>query len=209
MPDKTTEALKLARANRRLLQEFLAKTAGGGGLGIGTPTPSYNLHVQITGANANIVAERISGAINYINATATYGNFGTVSASALRLVVATNWFVRFDTDFKQSWRLPGPATAGKVAWGYAAIDGTLRTIIPNATGTNRDVVTTCLITWLAEENSAGTTANGQTRVNNGGNANITVGTLTLQFAVAADGSLTVQRTAGSNTCDLVCDVLFF
>jgi hypothetical protein len=182
-------------------------------LGIGTQSPDAPIKAYRSGANAKVETERASGAINFLNSTATVGNFGTGNAFPFRLAVdaagSGGWFFRADTDFQTWWRLPNLSTAGRTTWAYAAIDGTARTIIANASGTDRDVVTTCLITWVAEENTAGTTANGATRVDNGGNANITVGALTLQFAVAANGALTIQRTAGANSCDLVCDVLFF
>jgi hypothetical protein len=58
-----------------------------GKLGIGTKTPGYPMEIVRTGANASIVVNRTDGAKNYVNATATHGNFGTVNNYPLRLVV--------------------------------------------------------------------------------------------------------------------------
>jgi len=56
-------------------------------IGIGTETPNYSVHIKRTGANVTLYAERVGDAKCYINATATYGNFGTASNHPLRLVV--------------------------------------------------------------------------------------------------------------------------
>jgi molybdopterin converting factor small subunit len=54
---------------------------------MGTGSPGYALEVERTGENAAIVAKRVSGALCYINATATAGNFGTTTNHPLRLMV--------------------------------------------------------------------------------------------------------------------------
>jgi molybdopterin converting factor small subunit len=58
-----------------------------GRIGMGTGSPGYALEVERTGENAAIVAKRVSGALCYINATATAGNFGTTTNHPLRLMV--------------------------------------------------------------------------------------------------------------------------
>jgi hypothetical protein len=69
-----------------------------GKVGIGTWSPAYALEVETTGENAAIVAERTSGALCYINATSTHGNFGTTTNHPLRLMVDNDWVLRLNTD---------------------------------------------------------------------------------------------------------------
>ena len=56
-----------------------------GNVGIGVATPIYPLTVYRSGANASVVTQRDGGAINYINATATHGTFGTVNNFPTRI----------------------------------------------------------------------------------------------------------------------------
>ncbi len=69
-----------------------------GKVGIGTWSPGYKVEIETTGENCALVLERTDGATNYINATSSYANFGSVSSHPLRLV--TNNIVRMllDTD---------------------------------------------------------------------------------------------------------------
>ena len=69
-----------------------------GNVGIGTGAPGFPLEVETTGQNATIVAERISGATCYINATTDMGNFGTTTNHALRLVTNSSWKMRINTN---------------------------------------------------------------------------------------------------------------
>ena len=56
-----------------------------GNVGIGVATPIYPLTVYRSGANASVVTQRDGGAINYINAAATHGTFGTVNNFPTRI----------------------------------------------------------------------------------------------------------------------------
>jgi hypothetical protein len=56
------------------------------------------MEMKKTGTNASIVVDRTDGATNYINATATFGNFGTVTDHPLRLVTNSFWRMRLDSD---------------------------------------------------------------------------------------------------------------
>jgi len=67
-------------------------------VGIGTGSPAYALEVERTGANAAVVCERTSGATIYMNATDTWGNFGTVSDNDLRLMTNGTAKVMIETD---------------------------------------------------------------------------------------------------------------
>ena len=67
-----------------------------GNVGIGTDSPDYELHVVDTG-NAEIVAERTSGAKVIIQAQAARGKIGTLSNHQLRLGTNSNDNVTIDT----------------------------------------------------------------------------------------------------------------
>lgn len=69
----------------------------GAKVGIGR-APTYLLDVYTSGANAVGFFERASGAQNYINATASYGNFGTANSFGLRLVTNATWRLLIDTS---------------------------------------------------------------------------------------------------------------
>ena len=62
-----------------------------GYVGIGTWSPAYPLEVETTGENAALVCDRTDGATNFISATNTYGQFGTVSNHAVRILVNSAW----------------------------------------------------------------------------------------------------------------------
>jgi len=70
------------------------------------------MHLQKTGANAAFIADRTDGAINYINATAGYGNFGTVNNYPLRMVVNSLWRMRLDSDNSLTMKSGATCTAG-------------------------------------------------------------------------------------------------
>jgi hypothetical protein len=58
-----------------------------GWFGVGTEAPSRPMHLQTTGLNGCFLLERTDGATNYMNATASFGNFGTVTNHPLGLTV--------------------------------------------------------------------------------------------------------------------------
>lgn len=69
-----------------------------GNVGIGTWSPNYTLEVEKTGANAQIVAERTSGAQAILSATSSNAFIGALSNHALRLSTNNNWKMELDTD---------------------------------------------------------------------------------------------------------------
>jgi len=92
----------------------------------------------------------------------------------------------------------GPGYSGH--WTWTGVDGTARTVIPNGAG---DVTRALTVLYQVYE-SAGGLAGGTATVANGASVNLyTDGVDTLALAVAADGSVTVQRTAGAATFDVV------
>ncbi len=83
-----------------------------GTVGIGTKTPAFPMEMKKTGTNASIVVDRTDGATNYINATDTSGNFGTVTNHVLRLVVNSLWRMRLHTDDSLTMRNGASCSAG-------------------------------------------------------------------------------------------------
>jgi hypothetical protein len=69
-----------------------------GKVGIGTWSPDYKVHAQTTGENCAIVAERTSGVKNFMNATSTYGNFGTASDHSVQILTDSSWRMRINGD---------------------------------------------------------------------------------------------------------------
>lgn len=69
-----------------------------GTVGVGTKTPAFPMEMKKTGTNASIVVDRTDGATNYINATDSFGNFGTVTDHPLRLVTNSLWRARINSD---------------------------------------------------------------------------------------------------------------
>ena len=99
--------------------------------------------------------------------------------------------------------------SGFLKWEYDGLDGTARTVVPDGAG---DVLYG-LTYWAIVRGSAGavvpSTNSAGTAIAPGGMANIPVGADTVQVQVAANGAVTVQRTAGSQThkVSLICQWL--
>lgn len=85
-----------------------------GSFGLGTKSPEYPLELKKSGTNASIVVDRIDGATNYFNATATSGNIGTATNHVLRLVVGGLWTMRLHTDNSLTMRNGASCTSGGV-----------------------------------------------------------------------------------------------
>lgn len=102
----------------------------------------------------------------------------------------------------------GPIS-GFIKWEYDGLAGTAQTVIPDGAG---DVLYG-LTYWAIVRGSGGSvvpsTNSAGTAIAPGGTANITVGADTVQVQVAANGAVTVQRTAGSQThkVSLICQWL--
>ena len=63
-----------------------------GKLGVGTQTPTYPMELKTTGRNATFVLQRTDGgAINFVNATPAYGQFGTGNDYPVRILVNSTW----------------------------------------------------------------------------------------------------------------------
>ena len=83
------------------------------------------------------------------------------------------------------------------AWGYNGVDGTARTIIANGTG---DVTEGITVQYVASEVTGTDSYGGIVYLEPSDSFAInTDGTNALTLACAADGSVTIQRTAGTDT----------
>ena len=89
------------------------------------------------------------------------------------------------------------AISGFMHWEYDGVDGTARTVIPNGAG---DVVYTSHWTYVVRTSGADVAADDTGQVPPGNSVSLwdNAGNV-LTLAVAADGSVTVQRTGGALT----------
>jgi hypothetical protein len=98
-----------------LYGDFDADKAGiNGWLGVGTQAPAYPIELKTTGRNAAIVANRSDGAMNFVNATTTYGQFGTVNNFAVRILANATWKMTLNTDNSLAMASGASCTAGGV-----------------------------------------------------------------------------------------------
>lgn len=96
------------------------------------------------------------------------------------------------------------SVSGFLYWEYDGLDGTSRTVIPNGTG---DVLYRLIVEYIIRS-SAGPKVAASTQIDPAGSVGITVGADTVTIAVAADGSVTTSRTAGTNTHKVVYRLLW-
>jgi hypothetical protein len=85
-----------------------------GWLGVGTNTPAYPMELKTTGRAATFVASRSGGASNFINATADYGQFGTVNNYPVRILVNSSWRMALNADNSLNMVSGARCTAGGV-----------------------------------------------------------------------------------------------
>jgi hypothetical protein len=86
-----------------------------GKLGIGTQTPIYPMELRTTGRNATFVLQRTDGgAINFVNATPAYGQFGTGNDYPVRILVNQTWRMSLNTDNSLTMANGASCTAGGV-----------------------------------------------------------------------------------------------
>jgi hypothetical protein len=83
-----------------------------GYVGVGTWSPGYPLELETTGENAAFVCERTSGAMNFMSATSSYGQFGTVSNHPTRILVNSVWKMQLNSDNSLSMASGASCTAG-------------------------------------------------------------------------------------------------
>ncbi len=86
-----------------------------GKFGVGTQTPTYPMELKTTGRNATFVLQRTDGgAINFVNATPAYGQFGTGNDYPVRILVNQMWRMSLNTDNSLSMVNGASCTAGGV-----------------------------------------------------------------------------------------------
>jgi hypothetical protein len=83
-----------------------------GKVGIGTWSPAYMVEVDTTGANSAIVTKRTDGATNFMNATASYAQFGAVTNHPVRILVDSTWRMMINSDGSLNMSNGASLTAG-------------------------------------------------------------------------------------------------
>jgi hypothetical protein len=86
-----------------------------GDIGFRTSAPGFPIHLKTdSSTNAAIVAERTSGATNFMSATASFGQFGTVSDHPVRILVNSASKMQLNADNSLSMTSGASCTAGGV-----------------------------------------------------------------------------------------------
>jgi hypothetical protein len=86
-----------------------------GKFAVGTKTPTYPMELKTTGRNATFILYRDDGgAINFVNATPAYGQFGTGNNYPVRILVNSAWKMSLNTDNSLSMVNGATCTAGGV-----------------------------------------------------------------------------------------------
>ena len=86
-----------------------------GKFAVGTKTPTYPMELKTTGRNATFVLQRDDGgAINFVNATPLYGQFGTGNNYPVRILVNSAWKLSLNTDNSLTMLSGATCTAGGV-----------------------------------------------------------------------------------------------
>lgn len=165
--------------------------------------------VTISAASASIAVNATSGnPIYYLQAAGTnkyhfYYDvastyFGlTESGVATRFVVKNGGNVGIGTTSPQGRLHVYNAIGGCMYWEYDGVDGTARTVIPDGVG---DVISRVWVAYIVVPSSGSQTSSQitaatstTTSINTGGGAD------NLNFIVNANGSVQVQRSAGTAT----------
>lgn len=174
-----------------------------------TGTQTWNLHSTVVesgqisfttpGGNPGIVLWTGSPG-SYVNRFDIINNGSTFTqkynADSTGITIASGGNVGVGITTSPQGRVHGyDAISGFLHWEYDGLDGTSRTIIPNGAG---DVLYELFGMYVLRDSSANT-ASGTFAVTNGGSTGLTVGGNTVTVAVAAAGTTTVSRTAGTDT----------
>jgi len=89
--------------------------AANGSIGFGTDSPGFPVHLLTNSStNAALVVQRTSGASTLINATDTYGQFGTGSDHSLRIVVNSVYKMELNADKSLNMASGASCTVGGV-----------------------------------------------------------------------------------------------
>jgi hypothetical protein len=86
-----------------------------GWLGVGTKSPNYPMEVKTTGRNSVLVVQRSDGgAMNFMNASLAYGQFGTGNGYPVRILVNSMWRMSLNLDNSLTMVNGASCTAGGV-----------------------------------------------------------------------------------------------
>jgi len=86
-----------------------------GKFAVGTQAPTYPMELKTSGRNATFVLQRDDGgAINFVNATPLYGQFGTGNNYPVRILVNSAWKLSLNTDNSLTMLSGATCTAGGV-----------------------------------------------------------------------------------------------
>ena len=86
-----------------------------GWLGVGTQAPAYPMEVKTTGRNSVLVVQRSDGgAMNFMNASLSYGQFGTGNGYPVRILVNSAWRMSLNLDNSLTMVNGASCTAGGV-----------------------------------------------------------------------------------------------
>jgi hypothetical protein len=86
-----------------------------GWLGVGTQSPNYPVEVKTTGRNSVLVVQRSDGgAMNFMNASLAYGQFGTGNGYPVRILVNSAWRMSPNLDNSLTMVNGASCTAGGV-----------------------------------------------------------------------------------------------
>ena len=84
-------------------------------LGIGTKSPNFPIELKTTGRNAVFVMQRSDGgAMQFFQATSTYGQFGTGNGYPVRILVNSLWRMSLNLDDSLTMSNGASCTAGGV-----------------------------------------------------------------------------------------------
>ena len=85
-----------------------------GWLGVGTQSPLYPMEVKTSGRNSVLVVQREGGALNFMNASTAYGQFGTGNGYPVRILVNSAWRMSLNLDNSLTMVNGASCTAGGV-----------------------------------------------------------------------------------------------
>lgn len=196
--------------------EYLAPTDSlvvdySGRIGIGTEVPIQNIHIFADGTTSIRLEDEDDRswdmAGNYYNyiirevttSTTTYPLRIRAGAPTWSFVIEPSGNIGLGLENPRGRLHTWDGVGGSLVWSYAGLDGTLRSILLDGTG---DV--TARIRWdYVVHDSAGNTAHGTLSAPPGTTRTITVGANTVTIYINANGSVEIQRTAGTDTIDVI------
>lgn len=181
-----------------------------GNVGVNTITPDRLFHAEVADGDtaSTIYAQRLT----HITSGTAAALFGVGLEMELEDAGGTN---RVASMFDTLWADPAAATyTSLLRWqnthigaqggygGFIALNNVAGVAMPVVPNGARDVAVLLTVLYAVSESAGGTSGGSATVLNNSSVVLYTDGVDTLTLAVAADGSVTLQRTAGAATFDV-------